>query len=45
MNFIKTTQIKITNDNKAYEPIELNGENFQILGRVVGYYKKPLLKL
>ncbi|EAI0664102.1 DNA-binding protein, partial [Campylobacter jejuni] len=26
-----------------YEPIDLEGENFEILGRVVGYFKKTTL--
>ncbi|EHT6238202.1 helix-turn-helix domain-containing protein, partial [Campylobacter jejuni] len=33
----KRPKLKLLSDNKAYEPINLEGENFEILGRVVGY--------
>ncbi|NGY35580.1 helix-turn-helix domain-containing protein [Campylobacter sp. CFSAN093234] len=36
----KRPKLKLLSDNKAYEPIDLEGENFEILGRVVGYFKK-----
>ncbi|EAI3567558.1 LexA family transcriptional regulator, partial [Campylobacter jejuni] len=36
----KRPKLKLLSDNKAYEPINLEGENFEILGRVVGYFKK-----
>ncbi|HAA1838818.1 TPA_asm: DNA-binding protein [Campylobacter jejuni] len=39
----KRPKLKLLNDNKAYEPIDLEGENFEILGRVVGYFKKTTL--
>ncbi|PZT47319.1 DNA-binding protein [Helicobacter valdiviensis] len=39
----KRPKLKLLSDNKAYEPIELEGENFEILGRVVGYFKKTAL--
>ncbi|EIK8645747.1 helix-turn-helix domain-containing protein, partial [Campylobacter jejuni] len=32
----KRPKLKLLSDNKAYEPIDLEGENFEILGRVVG---------
>ncbi|EGS1418980.1 LexA family transcriptional regulator, partial [Campylobacter jejuni] len=31
----KRPKLKLLSDNKAYEPINLEGENFEILGRVV----------
>ncbi|EAL5698396.1 DNA-binding protein [Campylobacter jejuni] len=39
----KRPKLKLLSDNKAYEPIDLEGENFEILGRVVGYFKKTTL--
>ncbi|EAJ8366663.1 LexA family transcriptional regulator [Campylobacter jejuni] len=39
----KRPKLKLLSDNKAYEPINLEGENFEILGRVVGYFKKTTL--
>ncbi len=39
----KRPKLKLFSDNKNYEPIELEGENFEILGRVVGYFKKTAL--
>ncbi|TQR29182.1 DNA-binding protein [Campylobacter sp. MIT 99-7217] len=39
----KRPKLKLFSDNKAYEPIDLDGENFEILGRVVGYFKKTTL--
>ena len=39
----KRPKLKLISDNKAYDPIELEGENFEILGRVVGYFKKTAL--
>ncbi|EAI5420476.1 helix-turn-helix domain-containing protein [Campylobacter coli] len=39
----KRPKLKLLSDNKAYEPISLDGENFEILGRVVGYFKKTTL--
>ena len=36
----KRPKLKLFSDNKTYEPIELEGENFEIIGRVVGYFKK-----
>lgn len=39
----KRPKLKLFSDNKSYEPIELEGENFEILGRVVGYFKKTAL--
>ncbi|EAL5962958.1 LexA family transcriptional regulator [Campylobacter jejuni] len=39
----KRPSLKLLSDNKAYEPINLEGENFEILGRVVGYFKKTTL--
>lgn len=39
----KLPKLKLLSDNKAYDPIELEGENFNIIGRVVGYFKKTAL--
>ena len=39
----KRPKLKLISDNKAYDPIELEGENFNIIGRVVGYFKKTAL--
>lgn len=39
----KLPKLKLISDNKAYEPIELEGKNYEILGRVVGYFKKTTL--
>ena len=39
----KRPKLKLISDNKAYDPIELEGENFNIIGRVVGYFKKTSL--
>ncbi|EAJ3453563.1 helix-turn-helix domain-containing protein [Campylobacter jejuni] len=39
----KRPKLKLLSDNKAYEPINLEGENFEILGRVAGYFKKTTL--
>ena len=39
----KRPKLKLFSDNKNYELIELEGENFEILGRVVGYFKKTAL--
>lgn len=39
----KRPKLKLFSDNKTYEPIELEGENFEIIGRVVGYFKKTAL--
>ncbi|WDL70748.1 S24 family peptidase [Helicobacter winghamensis] len=39
----KRPKLKLFSDNKAYEPIELENENFEIIGRVVGYFKKTAL--
>ena len=39
----KRPKLKLFSDNKNYEPIELEGENFEILGSVVGYFKKTAL--
>ncbi|MBX1797830.1 helix-turn-helix domain-containing protein [Campylobacter jejuni] len=39
----KRPKLKLLSDNKAYEPINLEGENFEILGRIVGYFKKTTL--
>ncbi|WP_416860595.1 XRE family transcriptional regulator [Helicobacter ganmani] len=39
----KLPKLKLFSDNKTYEPIELEGENFEIIGRVVGYFKKTTL--
>ncbi|WP_286030847.1 XRE family transcriptional regulator [Helicobacter pullorum] len=39
----KRPKLKLFSDNKNYEPIELEGENFEILGRVVGYFKKTTI--
>ncbi|WP_239056379.1 LexA family transcriptional regulator [Helicobacter apodemus] len=39
----KRPKLKLLSDNKAYDPIELEGENFEIIGRVVGYFKKTTL--
>lgn len=39
----KLPKLKLLNDNKAYDPIELDGANFEIIGRVVGYFKKTSL--
>ncbi|EAJ7529585.1 DNA-binding protein [Campylobacter jejuni subsp. doylei] len=39
----KRPKLKLLSDNKAYESIDLEGENFEILGRVVGYFKKTTL--
>ena len=39
----KRPKLKLFSDNKTYEPIELEGENFEIIGRVVGYFKKTTL--
>ncbi|EAK2110025.1 helix-turn-helix domain-containing protein [Campylobacter jejuni] len=39
----KRPKLKLLSDNKAYEPISLDGEDFEILGRVVGYFKKTTL--
>ncbi|MEE3744463.1 XRE family transcriptional regulator [Campylobacter porcelli] len=39
----KRPKLKLLSDNKAYEPINLEGENFEILGHVVGYFKKTTL--
>ncbi len=39
----KRPKLKLFSDNKTYEPIELEGENFEIIGRVVGYFKKTSL--
>lgn len=39
----KLPKLKLISDNKAYDPIELEGENFNIIGRVVGYFKKTAL--
>lgn len=39
----KLPKLKLFSDNKTYEPIELEGENFEIIGRVVGYFKKTSL--
>ncbi len=39
----KRPKLKLLSDNKAYDNIELEGENFEILGRVVGYFKKTSL--
>lgn len=39
----KRPKLKLLSDNKAYKPINLEGENFEILGRVVGYFKKTTL--
>lgn len=36
----KHPRLKLLSDNKAYEAIELDGTNFEIIGRVVGYFKK-----
>ena len=39
----KLPKLKLLSDNKAYDPIELDGANFEIIGRVVGYFKKTSL--
>lgn len=39
----KLPKLKLLSDNKAYDPIELDGSNFEIIGRVVGYFKKTSL--
>ena len=39
----KRPKLKLISDNKAYDPIELEGENFNIIGRVLGYFKKTSL--
>lgn len=39
----KLPKLKLFSDNKVYEPIELEGKNFEIIGRVVGYFKKTSL--
>ena len=39
----KLPKLKLFSDNKVYEPIELEGKNFEIIGRVVGYFKKTAL--
>ncbi|MDY2584901.1 XRE family transcriptional regulator [Helicobacter sp.] len=39
----KRPRLKLISDNKTYDPIELEGENFNIIGRVVGYFKKTAL--
>lgn len=39
----KLPKLKLFSDNKTYEPIELEGKNFEIIGRVVGYFKKTSL--
>ena len=39
----KRPKLKLLSDNKAYDPIELDGANFEIIGRVVGYFKKTSL--
>ena len=39
----KLQKLKLFSDNKVYEPIELEGKNFEIIGRVVGYFKKTSL--
>lgn len=39
----KLPKLKLFSDNKTYEPIELEGKNFEIIGRVVGYFKKTAL--
>lgn len=39
----KRPRLKLISDNKAYDPIELDGANFEIIGRVVGYFKKTSL--
>ena len=39
----KLPKLKLLSDNKAYNPIELDGANFEIIGRVVGYFKKTSL--
>lgn len=39
----KQPRLKLFSDNKVYEPIELEGKNFEIIGRVVGYFKKTSL--
>ncbi len=39
----KLPKLKLFSDNKVYEPIGLEGKNFEIIGRVVGYFKKTAL--
>ncbi|WP_026943978.1 XRE family transcriptional regulator [Helicobacter rodentium] len=39
----KLPKLKLLSDNKAYDSIELDGSNFEIIGRVVGYFKKTSL--
>lgn len=39
----KKPTIRLLSDNTAYQPIDLEGENFEIIGSVVGYFKKTAL--
>lgn len=39
----KRPKLKLFSDNKNYDPIELEGEDFEIIGRVIGHFKKDTL--
>ncbi len=39
----KQPTIRLLSDNMAYQPIDLEGKNFEIIGCIVGYFKKTAL--
>ena len=39
----KQPTIRLLSDNTAYQPIDLESKNFEIIGSVVGFFKKTAL--